>query len=445
MDVNGWTVLLIAGPTALFVYPWATNREAKRQADVARRETAERVHARLAAEVEDALEAAGQGGGLGETYWELPSRVAVNTPAPVILEAGIYRVQGLPDAALAAERLTDVGWEPCDITTGRAARNSFFLPSEQARALTKGEVREKLGLELWSRRDEEERLRAEEITIIARQTHFDLPANWSGTWRAAKFAEIRWQFQEVTSRLAALGGESDAPFNELLALDRGYALRLLEAKAYLGYEPDATDLSTLDPEELKRVRHAMDAHQPSTGGMFDHDANGVCKPCQVALDQRVYEAWKRVNSPGQVEQILIDRRRPHRIEDGVCRDCGHGDQHVRRAAKQAGAKLRQAEAKLWQAAHGGQDHSCPDCQEQKQAWADRDRRKLDHERGMHTPMLPECEFCKPELQREQRARVLAAHAGGEHESFAYKDKSEVTECPECRSRQWEWYEANDPP
>jgi len=63
-------------------------------------------------------------------------------------------------------------------------------------------------------------------------------------------------------------------------------------------------------------------------------------------------------------------------------------------------------------------------------------------RGAHTEKVSDCELCQYELGKElEQPRDLAAHAGGEHEAFDYKDKNVVVSCSQCRSRQWEWYEA----
>lgn len=56
-----WTVLLIAGPTALFVYNLATTREAERQREARAREANERYYVQIASNVRQALTAAGQG------------------------------------------------------------------------------------------------------------------------------------------------------------------------------------------------------------------------------------------------------------------------------------------------------------------------------------------------------------------------------------------------
>jgi hypothetical protein len=56
--------------------------------------------------------------------------------------------------------------------------------------------------------------------------------------------------------------------------------------------------------------------------------------------------------------------------------------------------------------------------------------------------VPECESCQLRLER---AREIAAHGRGEHESFDYTDKHAVAPCSECRAAQWNWYEGLSSP
>jgi hypothetical protein len=194
----------------------------------------------------------------------------------------------------------------------------------------------------------------------------------------------------------------------------------------------------------------------------DHDENGVCQHCHVPLDHPVFQGWKRVFAPGQVEQLQTDRREPHRIDDGFCKDCGHDAGRPRSEAlnemndpkrllaeHQMGqhqslnrgycpecepiVEARRAE---WHAVHGAEIHSCPECEEMMR-WDALDRVSSDHRAGKHTIEVRDCERCKNQLEHR---RKLAAHAEGGHEDFDYRDKYAIAPCSSCLKQQWDWYE-----
>jgi hypothetical protein len=48
----------------------------------------------------------------------------------------------------------------------------------------------------------------------------------------------------------------------------------------------------------------------SQEGSTTHDRNGVCVECQVERDHPIYQGWKKSYSPGRVEELLAERRRP---------------------------------------------------------------------------------------------------------------------------------------
>ncbi len=247
----------------------------------------------------------------------------------------------------------------------------------------------------------------------------------------------------------------------LLALERG------------GSAPEESH----EPAPLARSAHELEAQVSSDPGKLtvsreltellkhlqetanDHDEDGVCRHCQVPPDHPVFHGWKRSFSPGEVERLIGDRQKPHRIVDGVCRDCAHdagkswakrmkelddptrldreharGDHKVPRArcpkceadneARETARQARQAE---WQAIHAGEGHVCPDCEDERLLQLD-----WEHQRGKHIVHVPGCEQCQSAMER---ARALAAHRRGEHESFDYKDKNAVAPCSECRLKQ----------
>ncbi len=227
-------------------------------------------------------------------------------------------------------------------------------------------------------------------------------------------------------------------------------------------EPEAQ--APPDPGRLtvsKDVTELLERLQESAN---EHDENGVCRHCQVSPDHPVFEGWKKSFSPGEVERLVAERQKPHRIVDGACKNCAHdagkswttrmkelddptrlADEHARgehdvpraccpkcEAESEARETERRATQAEWQAVHGGEGHECPDCEDERLWQLDR-----EHQRGKHTVHVPGCEQCQFTLDR---ARAVAAHARGEHESFDFRDKNAVAPCSECRVNQWHWYE-----
>jgi hypothetical protein len=194
----------------------------------------------------------------------------------------------------------------------------------------------------------------------------------------------------------------------------------------------------------------------------EHDEDGVCRHCQVPSDHPVFQGWKKSFSPGQVEEGIADRRKPHRIVDGVCKDCAHdagkswaqrmkdnedprrlraehsrGEHpHTARAHCPECEPVMKARRAKWQATHRAPGHDCADCEEDRR-WAVTSRFEFEHIRGEHADLVPGCLDCdiKSELAAER-----AAHTRGEHEGFNYRDKNAIAPCAECRVSQWNWYE-----
>jgi hypothetical protein len=228
------------------------------------------------------------------------------------------------------------------------------------------------------------------------------------------------------------------------------------------HEPDAPVSS--EPGKLTVSRELTELLEHLQETADDHDEDGVCRHCQVPPDHPVFHGWKRSFSPGEVERLVADRQKPHRIVDGVCKDCAHdagkswakrmrefngpkrldrehegGEHKVPRArcprceaGSEARETARQARQAEWQAEHGGEGHDCRDCEDErllKLGW--------EHQRGKHTVHVSGCEECQSEMED---ARAFAAHKRGGHESFDYRDKNAAAPCSECRLKQWNWYE-----
>ena len=229
-------------------------------------------------------------------------------------------------------------------------------------------------------------------------------------------------------------------------------------------ETTDTQIMTQRMEErlatAQRVTREIAMHYPEL--FNEHDEDGICRHCQVPSDHPVFQCWKRSFSPGQVEKLLADRRKPHRIVDGVCRSCGHlagkswaqqmkdiDDPSRLRAEHSRGEHpgtmraycpecelVRKARRTEWQATHRAPGHDCPACEEDRR-WAVTRGLEWEHFRGKHTNLVVECPPCDA---KSELANELAADTRGEHGDFDYRDKNAVAPCSECREKQWGWYE-----